>query len=446
MADASSTGSLDELLRSLQEEQKKQPPVAAMPPAREQSAAPANTSQVPPVPVSVGQDQLAARRTQKSDVPFQRKKIDIASLPPLGGKASASQQKQPSQASGALEVKEESIPVPQGQKTIIRTMAQDIASAGSGGVLSTGTPMEAPVVPSTPSRPKPQEAAQLPSEPSLTAPAPQVQPASTHHGRVSSRTIAYVVVTAIALGAGAAYWISQSPEASRMIPRESKMPETLPIPSGERQQLSVLLGGALETVTLSGEVSGTSIHDAASSLLPAPQRLRRFQIAGLGNEAPVSHPRDIFDALGVVRPSEIDAMWGEEGAILAFGQPSIFNSRGVLVSPPPTQETRLILIGEVLDVAQASAAMDVWRATGVDKSLADLLRYDILKASTPDIQTGTYKSYTIHYKNFPYSDRALDYALADGPDGRAYLLFANSKEAMSAALDLFHAQASETTL
>ncbi|MEK7515271.1 MAG: hypothetical protein AAB608_02740 [Patescibacteria group bacterium] len=434
MADASSTGSLDELLRSLQDGQKKQQPTPVSPPA--QQPAPVSAPQTPPTPTSVAQSQPAARRTQKSEAPFQRKKLDIASLPPLGGQG-APEKPKVAVVPGAPQVKEQTIPVPQGQKTTIRTMAYDIANAGSGSIAG-GVAVEMPATTTPPQGVQQKEASLSPTSGVPLPPQQAQQPLPvTGHGRVSARTIVYVVVAAIALGAGAAYWIAQSPEASRLIPRESKIPETMPLPSGARPRLSTLLGGATETLPLSGELSGVTLHNAASSLVPAPGRLRRFQLTAVEGVAPLSHPRDIFEALEVVRPSEIDAMWGDEGALLAYGQPSIFNAKGVLMSPPPTQETRLVLIGEVNDVALASAAMDIWKTTGIDKSLADLLRYDVLKASTPGIQTGAYKAYVVQYKNFPRSDLSLDYAIVEDAEGKAYIIFANSKESLSATLDLF---------
>ncbi|MEK7600399.1 MAG: hypothetical protein AAB463_00370 [Patescibacteria group bacterium] len=441
MADASSTGSLDALLQSLQEEQPKKTTAPIAPVAQGLPASTAEHTNTPSIatPSSPATPApTAARRTQKSDAPFQRKKLDISALPPLGGQGAPQKPKDPPIA-GVSQEKEQSIPVPQGQKTTIRTMAHDIASAGAGGTISAGIAVEASTMSSLPKVTQ-QEVAPPPTATSLPQQGSQALQDPTHHSRVSSRTIAYVVVTAVALGAGAAYWISQSPEASRMVPRESKTPDTMPLPSGARQRLSSILGGTLETVSLSAAPSGVSIYDAASSLLPPLNRLRRFQITPQAGATPISHPKDIFNTLDIVRPSEMDELWGDEGALLAFGQPAIFNTKGVLVSPPPTQETRLVLIGEVLDVARASVAMDAWMATGIDKSLADLFRYDVLKAGTPDIQTGIYKSYTVHYKNFPRSDRALDYALIEDTEGRAYLVFANSKEALAATLDLFNAQ------
>ena len=149
--------------------------------------------------------------------------------------------------------------------------------------------------------------------------------------------------------------------------------------------------------------------------------------AGLfrGVDLPVAYnqPSDLASAVG------LDQTW------LIFGQNELYGSTGQQLSAA-TVEARSVAIRELTDVTSARQAVQTWEAGTMSSDLAGFLGYDTAHSSTTAFSDGTYRQFSIRYRNFPYPDHSIDWSIVTGSNGTTYLVIAGSRQGMFAAIDI----------
>ncbi len=130
-------------------------------------------------------------------------------------------------------------------------------------------------------------------------------------------------------------------------------------------------------------------------------------------------------------PADLQSALGKDYKFMLYGQKESFDSKGKPIASP-TASSRFVIVSEI--ASSSSSILQGWEAT-MDTSLAGIMGITP-SANTKGFATTNYKGTTIHFKNFPYPDKSIDYALLQY-NNKTYLIVAGSREAMFAAIDSF---------
>lgn len=186
-------------------------------------------------------------------------------------------------------------------------------------------------------------------------------------------------------------------------------------------------GGAI-VLPPSGDVSGAfnipvnppgsfvamDVRDGASS--PSAQT---FTFTGLLGRLGISYPQELSSALG------------QNYKFLLYGQREAFDAKGRAVTGG-TPGSRVVLVSEV--ASSSAGILQSWEPS-MSANLASLMGVTPSKNPGP-FQSTTYQGTPVRFKNFPYPDRSIDYALVQ-QNAKTYLVLAGSRESMFATLDAF---------
>ena len=147
---------------------------------------------------------------------------------------------------------------------------------------------------------------------------------------------------------------------------------------------------------------------------------------------------EIIEGVGGKYPTDIPGILGEDAMVLWYGQKELFDKKGQLkVEMLP--ERRLATINEIIDMASALQSLSSW-----ESSMSEDLKFLLTTDKTPgynggmvavDFMDNFYRGVGIRYKNFPYADTSIDYAIVNAPNGKNYLVITGSRESMFAAID-----------
>lgn len=143
---------------------------------------------------------------------------------------------------------------------------------------------------------------------------------------------------------------------------------------------------------------------------------------------------DLFDRSGIAYPADMKQALSGKFDFLVYGQKENFDAKGQ-VTTSPIQSNRAVLVSEL--VAPIDTSLKAWELT-LDNTLSGmgkLLGVDVTKNKKP-FQDNSYKGVAIRFKNYPYADHAIDYGMIQY-NGKTYLIFAGSREAMFATIDAF---------
>lgn len=90
---------------------------------------------------------------------------------------------------------------------------------------------------------------------------------------------------------------------------------------------------------------------------------------------------------------------------------------------------RLIFIVEVTNIRGALEIMKTWEGT-ISDDISGIFGLDLDKEASLDFLDNEHQGVKIRYKNFPFPDKSIDYAIVSSLSGRHYLVIANSRESM----------------
>jgi hypothetical protein len=156
--------------------------------------------------------------------------------------------------------------------------------------------------------------------------------------------------------------------------------------------------------------------DFATGASPSPQILT---IPGL------------LDRFVATYPAAFPASLGSHYKFLLYGQKESFDAKGKPVTNT-APGSRLVMVSEI---ASSSAALfQGWEST-MSTNLAGVMGINPAKNKGP-VSTTTYNGVSVRFKNFPFPDHSIDYALIQY-GGKDYVIIAASREAMFASIDAF---------
>ena len=124
----------------------------------------------------------------------------------------------------------------------------------------------------------------------------------------------------------------------------------------------------------------------------------------------------------------------EDSAMLVYGQAETFNEDGA-VNFSAQDIKKTVFVARITDVAGAGTIMKDWELS-MASDLADyLLIDDTSKEESVNFMDNTYRDVAIRYKNFPFPDVTVDYAIVKAA-GQNYLIVTGSREAVYATIDV----------
>lgn len=128
--------------------------------------------------------------------------------------------------------------------------------------------------------------------------------------------------------------------------------------------------------------------------------------------------------------------FGDDYAFLVFGQSEIFDQTGRLVDGEnPQTKPAAVLVLEATDATAVRQAMESWESGNFSPDAAYVLDYDTSAATVSTFSDATYRQIPVRYRNFPYADRSVDWAIVPASNGVNYLVITGSRQSMFFAID-----------
>lgn len=375
---------------------------------------------------------------------------------------------------------------PKEYQSSIRTMTDDLAKLKAGqqpqGVdvprKIDNTPIPAkPVVPTTPapapSGPKPTismpsatKSAPLPSAPAsqalkipVPAPIPRpvmpsatkvpaakldqknqfyVPPADTKSASVSSgsRSLIFVGIAVVVVLLGGLYWYFMIGSSNTPVAVESPVVTLTPRPTATPNPdvLSTIFtthGGAIVLPSSGDPVTAFSNGISAQPNI-TPGTFTVIDIAsGASNSAQILTISGLLNRFIASYPPALQTALGQNYKFLLYGQKESFDSKGKPVTNV-VAGSRLVMVSEI--ASSSASILQGWEPT-MSTNLSGVMAFTSSKNTGPFLATN-YNGVSVRFKNFPYPDHSIDYALIQY-NGKTYLVIAGSREAMFAAIDTF---------
>lgn len=122
-----------------------------------------------------------------------------------------------------------------------------------------------------------------------------------------------------------------------------------------------------------------------------------------------------------------------DSAVVIYGQSEAFNADGSINFNAQNLK-KTAFISRVRDRAAVESMMKDWEPTIAEDLASYLLVPDTSKEESVNFLGNAYRGASIRYKNFPFPDATVDYAVVEAA-GQSYLVIAGSREAMYAAID-----------
>lgn len=152
---------------------------------------------------------------------------------------------------------------------------------------------------------------------------------------------------------------------------------------------------------------------------------------------------DMFDMNLTFYPSDLRVSI-VDSATLVYGQSEIYKKDGT-VGFNAKDFKKTVFVARITDTASVDTMMRDWERT-ISSDLADYLLIDdsLIDERNINFKDNTYRDVAIRYKNFPFPDTAVDYAVFKAA-GHNYLLIAGSRESMYAVIDVLMELEQSTT-
>ncbi|MEK7537011.1 MAG: hypothetical protein AAB584_01000 [Patescibacteria group bacterium] len=337
-------------------------------------------------------------------------------------------------------------PAPQSAKSFVRTMAEDLEAAKKG-IKPESKPFEIkppPSIPKTTPLPPPLK---IPSSPqiklgpaektkSLELPKIEPLPSSPPSARkfaLSPKFLILILVIIAAVFAGAWFFLTREPKQVVVItptpaPTSSPTPKTFSELIPSTSQITISSTKNFLTV-LTSEINSLTLTAGSLTFLNLIDE----------NGAPYSL-NQIFEKLGIIPPAGLlENLDSDEWMIAAYGQKESFNSKSLLTfneAPKP----KIVLAAKIFDLIPLRSTLNNWESAMTD-DLKNLFGLDSKKATSETFLDNIYGGIDIRYRNFPFADKSIDYAIVSLTEFNAdYFVLAGSRESIYSAIDLLQRQ------
>lgn len=136
---------------------------------------------------------------------------------------------------------------------------------------------------------------------------------------------------------------------------------------------------------------------------------------------------DLMQKLSMNHPPDLAYWLQKNGVVLIYGQTENFDNQ-------TEPGRRIVFIVEVKDTNKVSQIMKNWEPTIAD-DLKNIFSLDPAKQALADFLDNERQGIKIRYKNFPFPDKSIDYAIVSSLAGKNYLVLTNSRESMFSPVD-----------
>lgn len=328
----------------------------------------------------------------------------------------------------------------------IRTMKEDISTLKQGQ-KPTGVDVpriiQPPAPPSAPSVPKPSIPGQpqqfkMPSvnlgQAEKTGPLPQTKEPTPPAGRPApapqksqiytpplstggisgSRNRLFGIVAGAVVLFGVLYWflVLRVPEPEIVLETPTPTPVATPV-----QTLNSIFADVTEIEPLAQITAGEFRKNS-----------QLFNTPGLKAKL-----LELIEGVGAKYPVEMEGILGNDAVALWYGQKEFFDNKGQLKTGVSSQ-ARLVIINEVSNTSSAPQVISSWESS-MQEDLRLLITLNDSNGLGIDFMDNFYNGVGIRYKNFPYADQSIDYAVVIASNGKSYLVVTGSRESMFAAID-----------
>ncbi|MBI4158212.1 MAG: hypothetical protein HY505_01130 [Candidatus Yanofskybacteria bacterium] len=319
---------------------------------------------------------------------------------------------------------------------------------GLGGTEKTGPLAGLPKPPVFPSRPgstsdlgqagktgplPPPPGSSIPFKPPGPFKAPEIQPSMTVPSEKKGLSaMFYLLIAGILVIGGVFYWFYLRPMESEIVP--SPIPTATPTPV--IKNLNEIFAGVPVNfdVSLSESVSSDFKTFANTLTVVSGEFVKINLVQDLDGTLVSLNFLDMFDMASTVYPSALRNSI-TDSAMLVFSQVEIFKEDGTIDFDTTQNLKKTVFMARVMDMSAVELMMKDWELT-IAEDLGDyLLIEDTSEEESVNFLNNTYRGVSIRYKNFPFPDITVDYAVVEAA-GQNYLIIASSREAMYAAIDV----------
>ena len=247
--------------------------------------------------------------------------------------------------------------------------------------------------------------------------------------RDGNRNILFIGIGAIAIVAGFAYWFFMLRSPAPVVVEESPTPTPTATPV-------INLGSIFQDI-YHVVISFENNQDGMPIVADLNTIIDRAVITGGEFQNMIDPPAldlaSFLDVESVEHPPELTDLKGVEFLPLLYGQKEIFDSNGQIKTDALVGK-RLVFVSEVPDVTILSQLMTTWETEMTDH-LKTIFQFDSKQQANQNFTDNSYGGVGIRYKNFPFADKSIDYAIVPASNGKSYLVIASSREAMYATID-----------
>lgn len=214
-------------------------------------------------------------------------------------------------------------------------------------------------------------------------------------------------------------------------PAEDTSPTPTPIateiPDTVRNELKIIFNSFSEAVfSIPSEniISAFKTFAVAESL--AVQDFKRISFKNWDDSKAPSFI-ELMDKLSMRYPQEIRNWIKDDSVVLLYGQAEDPNNKDQAVK-------RLVFIVEITNKSEVENIIKNWEST-IANDLKDIFGIDPAREATASFLDNQRQGVNIRYKNFPFPDKSIDYAIVPSLSGRHYLVLTNSRESMFSPID-----------
>ncbi|MEK7659387.1 MAG: hypothetical protein AAB338_01905 [Patescibacteria group bacterium] len=340
-------------------------------------------------------------------------------------------------------------PLPQGAKSFVRTMAEDLEAAKKG-IKPEPKPFEIkppPAIPKITPLPPPLE---IPSAPQAKlgpaektrslelpkiGPAPLARPPTARKFALSPKKLIIILIIIAAIFAGAWFFLTREPEKTAVF---TPTPVPIPSPSPTPKTFSELIPSASQITIPSTQNFPTALTNRVNSLALFASGLTLLNLID-ENSTPYSM-NQIFEKLGITPPNGLlENLDSNEWIIAAYGQKESFDSRGLLTFNE-TPKPKIVFAAKIFDLILLRSALNNWESA-MAADLKNLFDFDSKKATSETFLNNIYSGADIRYRNFPFADSTINYALVNlAKFNTDYFILTGSRESIYSTIDLLQTQ------
>lgn len=351
-------------------------------------------------------------------------------------------------------------PFVQEYKSSIRTMGEDISSIKSGQKpLGVDIPRKVTPEMPQPTTLQPKPAVPLPTSPksiglgraektgplpvSPTAPQkpvempkpPTIQPSITVPTEKKLNSMFYLLIAGIAVVGGFLYWFlvirTAEPE---VVLSPSPTPVMTVYPTMGKKLNEIFTGDTpVNFEVVSNETLASDFKTFVSTLDVARDDFLQINFVEKTGDimAPLSF-LDLLDKSLALYPAELKDNI-TDSIFVAYGQSEVFKQDGSMDLTAQNLE-KTAFVARISDATAVEILMKDWELTIADDLADFLLIADTSKEASVNFLDNTYRDVPVRYKNFPFADVTIDYAIVNFA-GRSYLVISGSRESAYAAID-----------